>query len=222
MGKRAVVLLSGGLDSATTLSYALDKGYECACLIFDYQQRHRKEILQAKKVANFFKCSYQVLKIALPWKGSALLDRTIVLPKNRIEIPKEIPITYVPARNIIFLSFAASYTEAIGARAIFIGANAIDYSGYPDCRPDFFYAFERVLAKGLKAGVEGQKIKIHIPLVKKTKAQIIRMGLQMKTPYHLTWSCYQGGRKPCGTCDSCILRAKGFQDVGVKDPTGRK
>ena len=141
MGKRAVVLLSGGLDSATTLSYALDKGYECACLIFDYQQRHRKEILQAKKVANFFKCSYQVLKIALPWKGSALLDRTIVLPKNRIEIPKEIPITYVPARNIIFLSFAASYTEAIGARAIFIGANAIDYSGYPDCRPDFFLRF---------------------------------------------------------------------------------
>jgi len=132
----------------------------------------------------------------------------------------EIPVTYVPARNIIFLSFAASCAEAIGARSVFIGANALDYSGYPDCRPEFFDAYQNVLNKGLKAGVEGKKIKIHTPLLRKTKAQIIRLGKQLNVPYEVTWSCYKGGKKPCGVCDSCMLRAKGFKEAGLADPAG--
>ncbi len=139
------------------------------------------------------------------------------LPQREEINAQEIPSTYVPARNIIFLSFAVSFAEAIGAKAVFIGANAIDYSGYPDCRPEFFEAYQEVLAKGLKVGVEGKAIKIYTPLIHKTKAQIIKMGLKLKVPYHLTWSCYQGGKKPCGKCDSCLLRQKGFDVVGVED-----
>ena len=131
---------------------------------------------------------------------------------------KEIPITYVPARNIIFLSFAASYAEAIGGKAIFIGANAVDYSGYPDCRPEFLKSFEASLRKGLKAGVEGHRIKIYAPLARKTKAQIIRLGNKLRVPYQLTWSCYDGRRTPCGKCDSCFLRQKGFEEAGLQDP----
>ena len=216
--KRAVVLLSGGLDSTTTLYYAKYKGYKPFCIIFDYGQRHRKEVRQAVKIAQYSHSEYQVVKISLPWKGSALLDKKISLPQNRQNIPKEIPVTYVPARNIIFLSFAASYAEAIGAKAIFIGANAIDYSGYPDCRPEFYKAYQLTLQRGLKAGVEGKPIKIYTPLIRKTKAQIIHLGLQLKVPYHLTWSCYQGGKRPCGRCDSCLLRKKGFDQLNIVDP----
>ena len=216
--KRAVVLLSGGLDSATTLYYAKSKGYKTFCLIFDYGQRHKKEIQHAIKIAKQSLSEYKIVKINFPWKGSALLDKRIPLPKNRKIIPKEIPITYVPARNIIFLSYGASYAETISADTIFIGANAIDYSGYPDCRPEFYRAFINALHTGLKTGVQGKPLKILTPLICKTKAQIIQLGIKFKVPYHLTWSCYQGGLKPCGKCDSCILRNNGFNSLHIRDP----
>ena len=218
--KKAVVLLYGGLDSATTLYWAKQKGFKIFCLIFDYGQRHPKEIKKALVLAKKTNSSYKIVKITLPWKGSALLDKKAKLPRNRdfVQMKKEIPSTYVPSRNIIFLSFASSYAEGIGAKDIFIGANALDYSGYPDCRPSFFKAFRQVLQKGTKEGVAGGAVKIHTPLLRKTKSEIIRLGLKLKVPYHLTWSCYQGGRKPCGLCDSCSLRAKGFKESGIKDP----
>jgi len=215
---KAIVLLSGGLDSATTLFDALKKGYRCSCLLFDYGQRHRKEINQAKEIAKFAGCDYQIVKIYFPWKGSSLLNKKIALPKNRVLSMKEIPSTYVPARNIIFLSFAVSYAEAIGAQKVFIGANSIDYSGYPDCRPEFYKAFTHVLKTGLKSGAQGRAIKIETPLIRKTKAQIIQLGNKLNVPYHLTWSCYSGGKKPCGSCDSCVLRQKGFKEIGQEDP----
>lgn len=217
--KKVVVLLSGGLDSATILYYAKHNGFTPHCLIFDYGQRHRKEIGRAKRIATNARCHYRIMKIALPWHGSSLLDKKMSLPRQRKIDTKKIPSTYVPARNIIFLSFAVSYAEAIGAKAVFIGANAVDYSGYPDCRPEFFKAYQKMLARGLKTGVEGKTVRIHTPLVHKTKAQIIKMGLKLKVPYHLTWSCYQGGRRPCGKCDSCLLRQKGFETINVEDPS---
>lgn len=217
MKKKAVVLLSGGLDSATTLFVARKQGFETAALIFDYGQRHRKEIQQAKKLAAYVRIPFHIVKISLPWGGSALIDKNIDLPKNRAIMPQEIPVTYVPARNIIFLSFAASFAETVGAEAIFIGANAIDYSGYPDCRPEFYQAFARVMKQGLKTGTEGKSIKIHTPLIRKTKAQIIRLGTKLGVPYELTWSCYAGGKKPCGVCDSCLIRAKGFEKAGLTE-----
>ncbi len=216
--KKSIVLLSGGLDSTTTLFYAKAKGYQPSCLIFDYGQRHRKEINQAQKIANFAGCQYHTVKIFLPWKGSSLLNKKTALPKNRDLSGKEIPSTYVPARNIIFLSFAVSFAEAIGAQTVFIGANSIDYSGYPDCRPEFYQAFHKVLKTGLKSGVEGCSIKIETPLIHKTKSQIIELGFKLNVPYHLTWSCYSGGKKPCGSCDSCVLRQKGFKILEIKDP----
>jgi len=219
--KSAIVLLSGGLDSTTLLFFAKARGFKAHCLIFDYQQRHKKEIRRAVAIARQARCPFEVVKMALPWRGSALLDKKIPLPQGRSLkkiSARKIPTTYVPARNIIFLSFAVSYAEAIGSRTVFIGANAIDYSGYPDCRPEFYRAYREVLRKGLKSGVEGKAIKIATPLIHKTKAQIIQLGLSLKVPYHLTWSCYQGGRRPCGRCDSCLLRKRGFEAIGVKDP----
>ena len=217
MSKKAVVLLSGGLDSATTLYFAKAKGFQCYCLIFDYGQRHKKEIASAKKIAQRAGCAWQVIKISLPWKGSSLLDKKMSVhsPQSTVH---SIPLTYVPARNIIFLSFALSCAEAIKASSIFIGANAIDYSGYPDCRPGFYRAFIRAVNLGTKAGVEGRGFSIFTPLIKMTKAGIIKLGTRLKVPYELTWSCYQGGRKPCGKCDSCIFRARGFQEAGYRDP----
>lgn len=219
--KRAVILLSGGLDSATTLYYARHRGYKVHALIFDYGQRHKREVKSALKIARSVKCPYQVVKIDLPWKGSALLDKKIKVPRNRRLDASDIPSTYVPARNIIFLSFAASYAEAVGAQKIFIGANAVDYSGYPDCRPDFFKAFGKVLEQGLKTGVEGRTISVETPLVRMTKAQIVRLGLKLKVPYALTWSCYSGLKRMCGQCDSCRLREKGFSEAGQQDPAQR-
>lgn len=223
--KKAVVLLSGGLDSTTLLYYAKHKGFKPHSLIFDYGQRHKKEVDVAKRIARTAGCAYQVVKMALPWQGSSLLNKKMRLPQRMRIDPKEIPSTYVPGRNIIFLSFAASFAEAIGAGAIFIGANAIDYSGYPDCRPEFFSAYQDVLKTGMKsglpagqAGIRARAIKIYAPLVRQTKAQIIQMGLKLKVPYHLTWSCYRGGQRPCGKCDSCLLRTRGFEAAGVKDP----
>ena len=215
---KAVVLLSGGLDSTTLLYYAKSKRFQISCLIFDYGQRHRKEIHNAEIIAKQRKVAYKIVQITLPWQGSSLLDKNVNLPQRKIINPKESPSTYVPARNIIFLSFAASYAEAIGANAIFIGANAIDYSGYPDCRSDFMKAFEFALRKGMKTGVQNKPIQIHTPFIHKTKAQIIQLGLKLKVPYGLTWSCYKGVKKPCGVCDSCLLRAKGFEILKQKDP----
>ncbi len=214
---KAVVLLSGGLDSAVTLYIARDRGFDCRCLIFDYGQRHNKEIECAKKIAFKTGCHYELLSIGLPWKGSLLLEGKRKLPVVSHQSPVKIPSTYVPGRNIIFLSFALSYAEAIKARAIFIGAHNQDYSGYPDCRPEFFRAFSAMALKGTKAGVEDKRIVIEAPLLNKGKAEIIRMGAKLKVPFSLTWSCYQGGEKPCGKCDSCYFRIRGFQEAGIKE-----
>ncbi len=220
--KKAIVLLSGGLDSATVLYEARRRGYRPLCLIFDYGQRHRKEIRQAVRIARHGRFPYRLIPMALPRTGSALLDKTRRLPQNRHNFSARIPSTYVPARNLIFLSFAAAHAEITGAEAVFIGANAIDYSGYPDCRPEFFRALQRTFRTGLKTGTQGRSIRIITPLIRKTKAQIIRMGLRLKVPYHLTWSCYRGGRRPCGKCDSCLLRKKGFDEAGMEDPLLRR
>ena len=222
MGTRfkAVVLLSGGLDSATTLYVAKTSGWDCFALTFDYGQRHRREIRAARAVARRAGVPFQAIKIQFPWKGSALLDRRELLPKSRPleEIGRGIPATYVPARNTIFLAFALSYAEAIGGRRIYIGANALDSSGYPDCRPDYYHAFQGVARKGTKAGVEGFGIDILTPLINKTKADIVRLGQELHVPFDLTWSCYEGGRVPCLKCDACLLRAKGFQEADMRDP----
>src|SRR3989338_206705 len=217
--KKAVVLLSGGLDSATVLYYAKAKGFSPHCLVFDYGQRHCGEVKKAAAIARQAGCSCRIATIRLPWGASALLDKKIGLPKRKKIDPREIPVTYVPARNIIFLSFAASFAEAIGARAVFIGANAVDYSGYPDCRPEFFRAFQQALDRGLKSGVQKKAIRIYAPLLRKTKAKIIGLGLKLKVPYERTWSCYGGGRRPCGVCDSCLLRRRGFEEAGAADPS---
>lgn len=219
--EKCVVLLSGGLDSATTLYIAKHEGFKCYCLIFDYGQRHKREIGSAKKIAQSAKCPFEIIKISLPWKGSSLLDKKITIQKPANQQTGKlanIPSTYVPGRNIIFLSFALSFAEAIKAKAIFIGAHAQDYSGYPDCRPEFYRAFIKVAEKGTKAGVEGKNLKIITPLIRKSKAQIINLGKKLGVPFELTWSCYRGGRKPCGRCDSCYFRAKGFKEAGIPDP----
>ncbi len=219
-GRKAVVLLSGGLDSATTLYFAKSKGYHCYCLIIDYGQRHRKEVKAALAVARAARCLAKVLRICLPWGGSALTDRQIAVPMKRSlrEIGRGIPATYVPARNTIFLSYATSLAETIGAGKIFIGANAVDFSGYPDCRPAYYRAMQKVARLGTKAGTEGRGIRIMTPLIRKTKAEIIQLGNRLGVPYELTWSCYLGKARPCGRCDSCRLRAKGFQEAALPDP----
>jgi 7-cyano-7-deazaguanine synthase len=214
--KTAVVLLSGGLDSATVLYFAQAQGYKCQALIFDYGQRHQQEIAQAVKIAKASGSAYRILKIDFPWKGSALLNKTIQLPKK---ITSGIPVTYVPARNIIFLSFALSWAEVTRASAIFIGAHAQDYSGYPDCRQKFFKAFIKMARAGLAAK---HSIKILAPLLNKNKSQIINLGRRLSVPFNLTWSCYQAGIKPCGKCDSCYYRAKGFKEAGLADPLGKR
>jgi 7-cyano-7-deazaguanine synthase len=214
--KSAVVLLSGGLDSATVLYYAKASGYRCQALIFDYGQRHRQEVACAVEIAKKSGCAYRILKINFPWKGSALLDKKIKVPQKTVP---GIPVTYVPGRNIIFLSFALSLAEVAGASAIFIGAHAQDYSGYPDCRPEFFRAFIRMARAGIAAG---NKIKILAPLLKKNKSQIIKLGRSLKVPFKLTRSCYRGGKNPCGKCDSCYYRAKGFKEAGLADPLMNK
>ena len=222
MKKRAVVLLSGGLDSATTLYIARKKGFECFSLAFDYGQRHRRELESAKRIACAAGSRLKIIRVSLPWKGSSLIDRKLRLPRDsRLRPPSAksgIPSTYVPGRNLIFLSFAVSYAEAIKADAIFIGAHSQDYSGYPDCRPEFYRALNRVIAQGTKAGVEKQGLRIEVPLINKNKAQIIKLGERLRVPFGLTWSCYQGGASPCARCDSCFFRAKGFKEAGLEDP----
>jgi len=212
MLKKAVVLLSGGIDSSTALYIAKKKGYKCFPLIFDYGQRQNREISSAKTISRRAGLPYTLLKINLPWKGSSLIDECIDIPRKR---KKGIPSTYVPARNTIMLSFALSFAESTKASGIFIGAHTEDYSGYPDCKPNYFKAFEKVKNLGTK---DGKKIKIVTPLINKTKAEIIKIGKELGVPYDLTWSCYKGGKKPCGVCDSCYYRARGFRDAGLKDP----
>ena len=219
---KVVVLLSGGLDSATTLYYAKSRGFSCTCLSFDYGQRHRRELAAARRIASEAGCEHRTVKISLPWKGSSLLDKNIQLPAfdRRQRAGEEIPNTYVPARNIIFLSFALSCAEAIGAQAIYIGANAVDYSGYPDCRPAFYDAFQNAARTGTKCG-SNRPVTIVTPLINLTKAGIVKLGSRLKVPFGLTWSCYAGGSVPCGTCDSCFYRRKGFQEAGIDDPAAR-
>ena len=214
----AVCLLSGGLDSTTALYLAIQEGFAPLALTIDYGQLHRRELESAKKIAKHLKIEHQVISISLPWGGSALLDSKIPLPENRnlSEISIGIPSTYVPARNTIFLSLAASFAEARGAEAIFIGANALDYSGYPDCRPEYFIHFGTALKYGTKCGVEGKGIEIKAPLIALKKSEIIEQAVMFKVPLEWTWSCYKGGEFPCGVCDSCLLREKGFQEAGPK------
>ena len=222
--KKAIVLLSGGLDSATCLYWAKSKKYKTFALIFDYGQRHRRELESALKLCRVSKTPHEVVRFALPWGGSSFIGRGgegAKLPNRRSPSAMAgngIPSTYVPARNTIFLSFALSYADVVNADAVVIGANAIDYSGYPDCRPDYLKAMGRVARLGTRRGDSGKTIDILSPLVHRTKAQIIRMGAELNVPYRWTWSCYKGGRKPCGECDSCILRAKGFEDARRIDP----
>jgi 7-cyano-7-deazaguanine synthase len=219
--KHAVVLLSGGLDSATALAIAIDQGYETYALSFDYEQRHQIELDAARKIAKAFGAKkHLIAKIDNRiFAGSALTTGTDV-PKNRQEIGAGIPVTYVPARNTIFLSHALAWAETIPAGHIFIGANALDYSGYPDCRPEFIAMFEMLANIGTKTGVEGVRFQIHAPLIKMSKAQIIQKALELHVDLSLTHSCYDPAPdgRACGECDSCQLRRKGFREAGVTDP----
>ncbi len=220
MKPKAVCLLSGGLDSTTALYSALKDGYDVTALTLHYGQLHVKEIEFAKATVEALKLSHHLVSFGMPWKGSSLLDKSISMPMMREEknMAHDIPSTYVPARNSVFLSLAASCSEAIDASAIFIGANILDYSGYPDCRPEYFEAFEKMLALGTKTGAEGKKLKIHAPLLLLNKKEIIQLGKNLGVPFEKTWSCYQGTHMPCAQCDSCRLRAKGFLEAGLSDP----
>ena len=215
---KAVVLLSGGLDSTTTLAQAIEDGCEVTAISFRYGQRHTKELESAANVCAHYGVAHVVYDINLGSFRSALTRDDIDVPMDRQgRLDQTIPITYVPARNIIFLSIAAGLCESIDADRIYIGANVVDYSGYPDCRPEFFEAYEEMLAKGTKTGVEGHPIKIMLPILHMSKADIVRTGKKLGAPLELTWSCYNGGEKACGHCDSCRLRLKGFEEAGYKD-----
>jgi 7-cyano-7-deazaguanine synthase len=218
----AVVLLSGGMDSATALALTMADGSPVIALTFDYGQRHRKEIEAAKRIARHFHVGdHRIVSMDLAAiGGSALTDRQIAIPtqRNLDEIGQGIPATYVPARNTILLSYALGLAEASGATAIVIAANAIDYSGYVDCRPEFYAAFQEVARLGTKRGVEGDVIEIRTPLIHLSKADIVRKGEELGVPWALTWSCYHGRAKACGVCDSCQLRRKGFREAGIDDP----
>jgi 7-cyano-7-deazaguanine synthase len=222
--KKAVVLLSGGLDSATVLAIAKSQGYELYALSFSYGQRHVIELDAARRVAAAIGVAdHRIAAIDLRVFGGSALTADIAVPKGRDteEMSHGIPITYVPARNTIFLSFALAWAEVLGSSDIFIGVNALDYSGYPDCRPEFIAAFEAMANLATKAGVEGRQVlKIHTPLIALTKAEIIRKGIALGVDYGLTSSCYDPGAKgePCGECDSCLLRQKGFRENGIEDP----
>jgi 7-cyano-7-deazaguanine synthase len=220
--KRAVILVSGGLDSSTVLAQAISEGYDCYTLSFDYGQRHTSELVAAELVsAALGEVEHKVVKLNLDSiGGSALTDTSIAVPEEETEAGT-IPITYVPARNTVFLSIALGWAEVLGAKDIFIGVNAVDYSGYPDCRPEYIAAFETMANLATRAGVEGDKLTIHTPLMRMGKGEIITAGLALGVDYALTVSCYQATDKgeACGVCDACRLRAQGFVDAGVADPT---
>ncbi|WP_293158060.1 MULTISPECIES: 7-cyano-7-deazaguanine synthase QueC [unclassified Microcoleus] len=219
---KAVILLSGGLDSSTVLYQAKADGCECYAISFDYKQRHRRELESARAIALSAQVkAHQVVNFDLTlWGGSALTDNQIELPKDRnlAEMSQNIPVTYVPARNTIFLSFALAYAETLEAQRIYIGVNALDYSGYPDCRLDYIQAMQEVFRLGTKQGREGEAIKIITPLIELKKTEIIELGNKLGVPWEKTWSCYSGGESACGVCDSCRLRLAAFDELGLKDP----
>ena len=219
--RRAVILLSGGLDSATTLAIARSQDFECYCLSMNYGQRHSAELDAAKRVAKALGArEHRVMELGLAqFGGSALTDSSIEVPVTGVQ--DGIPITYVPARNTIMLSLALAWAEVLGSKDIFVGVNAIDYSGYPDCRPEFIAAFENLANLATKAGVEGAKMTIHAPLIDLTKAEIVRCGTDLGVDYALTVSCYKADSEgcACGLCDSCRLRREGFAAAGLPDPT---
>jgi 7-cyano-7-deazaguanine synthase len=219
-GKKAVVLVSGGLDSATVLALAAASGARCHALTFDYGQRHRVELDAARRVARQLGAAdHRVVRLDIGWMGgSALTDTRIAVPQ---ESTPGIPVTYVPARNTIFLSIALGWAEVLDAHDIYIGANAVDYSGYPDCRPEFIRAFENLANLATRAGVEGQGFQVHAPLMHMHKQEIIRTGARLGVDYALTLSCYDpdASGRACGRCDACRLRAQGFAEAGIADPT---
>ena len=222
--KRAVVLLSGGLDSATCLAWAVAEGYECATLAFDYGQRHAVELVAAERVATALgSLDHRVVRVDLRTIGGSALTADVAVPKGRDEaaMGASIPVTYVPARNTVFLAIALGFAETLGAHDLVAGMNAIDYSGYPDCRPEFVRAFESLADLATKAGVEGARHRVHTPLMALDKAGIIRLGVSLGVDYGLTHSCYDPSPEglACGACDSCRLRARGFREAGVPDPT---
>ncbi len=221
---KAIVLASGGLDSSTTLAIAINRGFQTYAISFDYGQRHKLELEAAHRVAKALGArEHLVIRVDLARIGGSALTDEIPVPKGRKvdEMKHEIPVTYVPARNTVFLSLALAWAEVKKIENIFIGVNALDYSGYPDCRPEYITAFESMANLALKETVEGKmKIKIHTPLIKMSKAEIIKLGTTLGVDYALTWSCYDPtpNGKPCGQCDSCILREKGFKEAGIRDP----
>ena len=226
MKKKGVILLSGGIDSATTASIAINQGFELSAMTFFYSQRHEVEIKYSEKLVEFFKIKDHI-KISLPagiFRSALISDSKIDVPKNRSIKKDIIPETYVPARNIIFLSYALAYCESIGAEDIFIGATEVDYSGYPDCRSAFFSAFEQMADIGTKSGAEGRGFTIHTPVIHLYKHEIITLGTELGVDYSLTHSCYDPSADgfSCGECDSCLIRMKGFADAGVPDPTAYK
>lgn len=222
MNKQAIVLLSGGLDSATVLGIVHSQGFALHTLSLDYGQRHRREVAAAAAVAHHYQVQQsRTVKLDLRAFGGSALTADIAIPHGRSidKMTQEIPITYVPARNTIFLSFALAYAEVTGADDIFLGINAIDYSGYPDCRPAYLEAYEHMANLATKAAVQdGRHFHFHAPLLHMNKAEIIRKGIELGVPYQLTWSCYEGEELACGTCDSCLLRLQGFAAVGIQDP----
>jgi 7-cyano-7-deazaguanine synthase len=218
----AVVLLSGGLDSSTVLAIARERGYDVTTLTFDYGQKHKRELNSARRIAKHFKVKEHIV-VPLDLGRllrSSLTTRSMDIPQRRTrkEVSSGIPSTYVPSRNIIFLSIAASIAESGGAEAVFIAANSVDFSGYPDCTPEFIQAFQRALEVGTKAGKEGRGVKVEAPILMMPKSDIVKEAVRLKVPLELTWSCYRGGAKACGRCDSCLLRLEGFAKAGVEDP----
>lgn len=224
MSRKAVCLLSGGLDSSTCLALALRDGLECYALSFDYGQRHHVELEAARRVAATLGVArHLVLRIGLRAFGGSALTSDLAVPKDRDaeQMGHGIPITYVPARNTVFLSIALAWAETLESSDIFLGVNAIDYSGYPDCRPEYIEAFERMANLATRAGVEGRThVKIHTPLISLTKAEIVKLGGELGVDFRMTWSCYDPDERgrPCGACDSCLLRRKGFEEAGLADP----
>lgn len=224
MEKKAVILLSGGLDSTTVLAMACSEGYALYCLTFRYQQRHVREVEAARKIAELYRAKkHNIIDIDLAQFGGSALTDNIRVPKGRRceEMEADIPVTYVPARNTIFLSYALAWAEVLEAPEIFIGVNAVDYSGYPDCRPEYINAFEIMANLAIKKAVEGKmQVAIRTPLLHMTKSEIIKCGISMNVDYSLTHSCYDPlpDGKACGSCDSCLLRKKGFQEAGLCDP----
>lgn len=221
MKKRAVVVLSGGLDSTTCMGIAKDQGYELYPITFHYGQRHQHEIEHAKKIAEFYGVAVHKIvdmNFLKEIGGSALTDPAIEVPDYQDQNQNDIPATYVPARNLIFLSLATAYAEVIHAENIYIGVSAVDYSGYPDCRPEFISSMTQTINLATKLGVQEGKLQITAPLSHLSKAETIKWGMELGVPYHLTTSCYRGGEKACGTCDSCQFRLKGFEEAGAMDP----